>query len=206
MIEKANYRDQVKEFLLQQMNKGTLLPGDSISLAQLSRELDVSVTPIREALSQLQQVALVVAIPNRGFVIPEIDTTTIAHSYELVTAIESLAVEYTQYDKDQMNRLEDAQLELEKAEKPLVRLQADMKWHKILISEYNNPLAQQFLSDLKVKIFFFERSFMNMQQYHDVSEAHHRSIMEALYKKDKVEAIRLLKKNWMQILNYIKNE
>ncbi len=206
MIEKINYRDQVREYLLQQMNKGSLSPGDNISLAQLSRELHISVTPIREALSQLQQVALVAAIPNRGFIIPEIDTTTIAHSYELVAAIESLAVEHIIFDTYQLNRLEEVQLELEKTETPLERLQADMKWHKTLIAEYHNPLAQQLLSDLKVKIFFFEKYFMNIQQYHIASETHHRKIIRALHQNDKMEAIVLLKKNWMLILKFIKNE
>ena len=81
-----------------------------------------------------------------------------------------------------------------------------MKWHEALIANYKNPLAQQLLSDLKVKIFFFEKVFMDEKHYHTYSETHHDSIINALQKNNKTVAISLLKQNWMQILNYIKNE
>jgi len=69
MIVKPSFRDEVREFLLNEMKKGNLHEGQTINLAALARKLGVSVTPIREALTQLQQSRIITAIPNRGFII-----------------------------------------------------------------------------------------------------------------------------------------
>ena len=55
MIVRMNLRDQVRDYLLSEMITGNLKTGKTINLAALSRHLKVSVTPIREALTQLQQ-------------------------------------------------------------------------------------------------------------------------------------------------------
>ena len=74
MIKKTIFRDQVREYLLREMRLGNLQEGETINLAALARELDVSVTPIREALTQLQQSRIITAIPNRGFIISDDDS------------------------------------------------------------------------------------------------------------------------------------
>ena len=86
MFKNISYRDQVRNVLLARMKSGKLEAGDKISLAQLSRELNVSVTPIREALTQLQQANIVASIPNRGFVMPVMNETEVKNIYELILA------------------------------------------------------------------------------------------------------------------------
>src|SRR5680860_1329108 len=77
MSDKTNVRDKVREHLLEQMQEGNLEAGQSISLAALARKLKVSVTPVREALTQLQQSQIVQAIPNRGFSIAKVNPLAI---------------------------------------------------------------------------------------------------------------------------------
>ncbi|NND79179.1 MAG: GntR family transcriptional regulator, partial [Maribacter sp.] len=93
MISKIILRDQVRSHLLDQMTNGLLEPGKTINLAALARKLDVSVTPIREALTQLQQSKLIKAIPNRGFIIAELNYLEAKDLYELVADLEVLALE-----------------------------------------------------------------------------------------------------------------
>ena len=93
MISKIIFRDQVREHLLGQMKKGELQEGQTINLAALARELKVSVTPIREALSQLQQSRIITAIPNRGFIISELSQSEAKDLYDLVAELETLALE-----------------------------------------------------------------------------------------------------------------
>ena len=60
MSKKTVLRDKIKEQLLFQIHQGDLAIGKTINLAELSRETGISVTPIREALSQLEQVGAVI--------------------------------------------------------------------------------------------------------------------------------------------------
>jgi DNA-binding GntR family transcriptional regulator len=59
--------DGVYETLTTYLMSGTLLPGDPVSIDSLSRDLEVSPTPIREALARIEVSGLVVREPLRGY-------------------------------------------------------------------------------------------------------------------------------------------
>jgi DNA-binding GntR family transcriptional regulator len=202
MIEKINFRDQVKNILMERMRSGELNAGDAISLARLSRELEVSVTPIREALTQLQQAGIIEAIPNRGFVIPEINPSDVKEVYELVAHLECLAVEHSLFDQGLLNRLKAQQALFKNTRTAKDRINADMRFHELLVSGYANATAHKILEDLKIRIFFYEKGFMEEHGFYDLSAHHHDHIIHCLENHQKETACQTLKENWLQILQY----
>jgi DNA-binding GntR family transcriptional regulator len=60
-------RHDVAELLRHQILSRQLRPGDIIRLDRIAREMDVSATPVREALLMLTQDGWIVHEPNRGF-------------------------------------------------------------------------------------------------------------------------------------------
>jgi len=202
MIEKINFRDQVKILLLDKMRRGELEPGQTVSLAALARQLDVSVTPIREALTQLQHSRLIKAIPNRGFIVPELTKKESIDLYQLIATLEALALENSIFDGKTIGKLKRQQLKFENAKTPIERINADIDFHHILTSKYENSIAHSMLADLKTRIFFYEMGFMKDVSFHNDSEHNHHQIIKALEDKDIHKAIHILKQNWMQILNY----
>lgn len=206
MIVKINFRDQVRDILLERMKSGILNAGDAISLAKLSRELEVSVTPIREALTQLQQANIIEAIPNRGFVIPEISTTDVKDLYQLVASLECLAIEHTTFPTSLLEKLKKQQQRFKATTNAIDRINADMVFHELLTSAYPNKTAQRILEDLKIRIFFYEKRFMEEHGFYEDSSHHHERIIECLEKDNTPAAAVLLKKNWLQIIKYIPHE
>ena len=85
-------RDRVKAHLLESIHHGEIQFGHSLNLAALSRKLGVSVTPIREALSQLEQCGIVKAIPNRGFIIPEFSIQEAKNLFSTLAELQVLAL------------------------------------------------------------------------------------------------------------------
>lgn len=59
--------DQMYDVLLQQFMSGARGPGQSLNIGALSRELDVSQTPLREALARLEHTGLVEREALRGY-------------------------------------------------------------------------------------------------------------------------------------------
>lgn len=59
--------DQMYDVLLQQFMSGERGPGESLNIGALSRELDVSQTPLREALARLEHTGLVEREALRGY-------------------------------------------------------------------------------------------------------------------------------------------
>ena len=202
MIEKKNFRDQVKSLLITKMRNGDLKPGQGLSLAALARELDVSVTPIREALTQLQHSKIIEGIPNRGFIIPKLSQKESRDLYQLVATLEALAMEHSSYDSKTISKLKQQQQKFENTKTPIDRINADIDFHAILTSKYSNAIALQILTDLKTRIFFYEMGFMNDLTFHENSEHHHQMLIKCIEDNNISEAILILKQNWMQILNY----
>jgi len=73
MIQKNIFRNAIKDILLNFMLENKAKPGERISLAALAKELDVSVTPIREALTQLAETGIVTYKANKGFYVTELN-------------------------------------------------------------------------------------------------------------------------------------
>jgi len=68
--------------------RNELLPGDSLSIDELSRKLGVSQTPIREALSRLGAEGLVERPPNRTAIVSSIALEDIHQAYEMRKLLE----------------------------------------------------------------------------------------------------------------------
>jgi DNA-binding GntR family transcriptional regulator len=59
--------DGVHETLMTYLMTGALEPGRAVSIDVLARELEVSATPVREALARIEATGLVVREPHRGY-------------------------------------------------------------------------------------------------------------------------------------------
>ena len=206
MVSKVILRDQVREHLLEQMTQGQLEPGKTLNLAALARKLDVSVTPIREALTQLQQSKLIKAIPNRGFIIADLNYSEAKDLYELVADLEVLALENSDFDEASIVLLKQIQIKFKEAKDTLSRIHAKLEFHKILTQHYENALAQQILTDLKTRIIFYERAFMSDDSIYAKSDNQHDGIISAIEDDNVPTAALVLKMNWMLILDYIQKQ
>jgi len=65
-----------------------MLPGSPIVLADLAAELGLGLTPVREALKQLQSENLVVVLQRRGMSVAEIALTDLRQLYEVRLLLE----------------------------------------------------------------------------------------------------------------------
>ena len=203
MITKTIYRDQVREHLLERMKKGELKNGKTINLAALSRKLNISVTPIREALTQLQQARIIEAVPNRGFIIAEPTYKEAKDLYDLVANLEAFAIENSVFFPSCVEDLKEQQIAFKTANDSLSRITAKLEFHRLLTQHYENSLAQQILADLKTRIFFYEQAFMSDESIYDKSDNQHDGIISAIEDDNVPTAALILKMNWMLILDYV---
>lgn len=206
MTRTTNLRDQVRDYLLNEMTKGSLELGRTVNLAAVSRALNLSVTPIREALAQLEQAGIIAAIPNRGFIIAALDVKEAEELYQLVASLEVMAIENTEFKPEDIAVLKAQQEIFENAPDAIARIQADLEFHRLLTKGFNNELALKLLYDLKTRVFFYERAFMANDSFYNKSDNQHEAIISAIADDNVPTASLLLKMNWMLILNYIQKK
>ncbi len=69
-----------------------LLPGEALRLNALSQELNMSITPIREAIRLLESEGLVERFPHRGAIVSKVSEADVVELSLIRTIIEPLAV------------------------------------------------------------------------------------------------------------------
>ncbi|MEX0313852.1 MAG: GntR family transcriptional regulator [Allomuricauda sp.] len=202
MLQKIVLRDQIGSWLQEQLLSGSLQNGEKLSLVDISKDLEVSVTPIREALSQLSRAGIVETIPNRGFFVPALSAKEAQDIYPAIYALEKLALEQSIVDSELLTGLRQVQTKFEYATNNEDAVRFDLEFHEILISNYKNKVTANILRDLKIRVFFYELEYMSSKNHKKSSESHLK-IIQALEAGNKSKACRLLQQNWETSAEFI---
>ena len=83
--------DQVAAVLRGRIYRGELTPGDRIVETDLSRALNVSRAPVREALAVLEREGMIETLPYKGAVVASLNEQDVLEIRELRAALEGLA-------------------------------------------------------------------------------------------------------------------
>ena len=81
-LKKVSMKDQIYQLIKERIFNQTYKLGEKINMLELSQELGVSNSPIREALSLLESEGLVVFVPNAGPSVIRIDEDLFAEVQE----------------------------------------------------------------------------------------------------------------------------
>jgi DNA-binding GntR family transcriptional regulator len=79
--------------LRQLIVEGQIPPGAKLNERELSERLQVSRTPLREAIRTLAAEGLVLLLPNRGAVAVQLSPEDVAHTFEVIAGLEALSGE-----------------------------------------------------------------------------------------------------------------
>lgn len=203
MAKLSALRDKIKEHLLQQIQNGELQVGKTINLAALSRATGISVTPIREALTQLEQAQVIQAVPNRGFVIAKLSKQEVKNLIEIVAQLEVMALENSKFEPDEMEALARMQSELEATTTIPEGLRARFNFHNHLVQHCPNKVLLQILKDLKVRLHFYEHDFIKDHGFFKKLSTQTRSVVDAIQEDNVPTAALILRMHWMSILEHI---
>lgn len=88
MKEPLFLQTQAYDYLINLIKNGDLQPNVIYSLNQMSKEMGVSRTPLRDAVLRLEQERYVDMLPSKGFVLHKMTKEDIIETYQLRSAIE----------------------------------------------------------------------------------------------------------------------
>ena len=92
-IPRQVLHQEVAVRLRQRIVEGQLAPGVKLNERELSESLQVSRTPLREAIKMLAAEGLVELLPNRGAVVAQLSAQDIADAFEVIAGLEGQAGE-----------------------------------------------------------------------------------------------------------------
>lgn len=92
-LKRSTLREQTTESIRTAIVTGALVPCRVYTARTVAEQLNVSVTPVREALLELANYGLVEVLRNRGFRIPELSRQDLVDLYQLRSILEQYCVE-----------------------------------------------------------------------------------------------------------------
>lgn len=92
-IPRTGLHEQVAARLRQMLVEGQVAPGAKLNERELCEALQVSRTPLREAIKRLAAEGLVELVPNRGAIAVSLTEEDVRHTFELMAALEALSGE-----------------------------------------------------------------------------------------------------------------
>lgn len=138
---RTDYVDAVYKTLLDAISAGTLAPGERITQEDLAEKLNVSRSPVLQALRLLKKDGLLEEAPGRGLVVTMLDPIRIGHLYQVRGALDALAARLAA-----QNRANIPAVLIERGRKAAAGtdvnalIDADMAFHKAIYEASGNPL------------------------------------------------------------------
>ena len=87
-IPRPALHQEVATRLRQRIVEGLIAPGSKLNERELAEQLNVSRTPLREAIRALAAEGLVELLPNRGAVATQLSAQDVADTFEVIAGIE----------------------------------------------------------------------------------------------------------------------
>ena len=103
-IPRAALHEQVAHRLRQMLVENRIAPGAKLNERELSEVLNVSRTPLREAIKMLAAEGLVELLPNRGAIAVELSEADVLNTFEVMAGLEAQSGELA------AQRITDAEL------------------------------------------------------------------------------------------------
>lgn len=191
-------KNTIREKIIALILSGEFKPGERIREHALSKQLQVSRTPLREALISLEQSKLVRSEPNVGFTVQEMSVEEIEELYPLINLLESYALELAfPLLQIQIPELEAMNASFySKRHSPYEASLADCAFHRKLIELCKNETLLRMLAELRLRISRYEHCYMAKLEQLEQSYKQHQNIIKALQESNKKAAKLELSMNW----------
>lgn len=186
-------KDHIYEFLFNKINNGNLKPGERININSICDVLQVSPTPVKEALSQLANERILIKLPRRAYVIRELCLEEIKELYAIFGSLEALAASLAISNLEE-KYIEEMRRLVEKMDECIERKnyrlydKFQFEFHDVYVTLSGNKELQMLIESLRK--FFIKRNYLRVDdnvllETLRISNREHKKIVELFEKRDK---------------------
>lgn len=193
ILNVTSLKEQIYEYLREQMQKGEIRPGSVINMDETSKKLGISKTPLRDALLQLEMENFVSIIPRRGVVVNLLTLQDIREYYEIIGALESTALMYA-FDKitqEDIHALQSLNNEMEDAIQQddfLLYYKMNLIFHNAFLNMCRNNNLVKIVNNLKRRLYDFPRQEGFVKKWEIASIREHKELVKLISKGKQKDA------------------
>lgn len=208
MLKKVSYKDQIYQYLKESIVKGELLPGEVYSEKQFADKLNVSRTPVREAVLQLKNDDLIEIFNNRGFGIKVTSPDDLRQILQARLAIEGYSLScLTQHEMDERwQETVDALKACQEKAAPFAHddshhyefMKADVEFHQAIVAFTKNAYLIRMANLMRTKNELATVHSLQNKQRHSKAYEEHQRILDAVLAGDAEGAAAAFKQHMQQ--------
>jgi DNA-binding GntR family transcriptional regulator len=194
-LQVVSMADRVQAVLRERVLNGELEPGSRLHQENISEELGVSRSPVREALARLAADGLVELLPNRGARVADVTLEDMRASYEARLGVEPLAARFAaaRHQPEDLEQMRAAVSAQRRARSPRATYTAIRRFHLAVVEAAANQQLARFADSLwagRIGLHVFLRQADSATLAVDIEE--HESIVAAIEAGDAAAAERLM--------------
>ncbi|SDM55237.1 GntR family transcriptional regulator [Halarsenatibacter silvermanii] len=213
-----NLTEKVYQILKKDIVNMNIQPGTKIQLDKIAEELEVSKTPVREAVNMLSMDGLVEVKPQSGTYVIELNQKDIKHIYQVRKALEKLAIElsFSKINDENIKALESINnkcLKLYEEEKYEEFVSEDERFHNTIFEITQNKYLITSYNAIRDKLFYLKMAGLVIPKSILESIKAHQKIIKTFKEKDLEKAkhemkshVEKVKKHSLKVHNIYNNK
>jgi len=185
--------------------KGSLKPGTKLSEGKIAKQMEVSRTPIREALRELAAEGFVKISPNQGVVVSNASVEDVQEVLQIRGVLEGLAARLATktINEGEIKELEKYQKRMAhytNEDDVLAFSEMDAEFHELILNICGNNRLIQIRKNLSDQAHRYRIRSLSVPGRLKYSLKEHQEVVEALKRKDAEQADRLSQKHIENVL------
>ena len=200
VLKKVSYKDQVYQYLKAALIKGELRTGEIYSEQQLADQLNVSRTPVREAVMQLMHEGMLEVRANRGWTVRPVSEDDLREIVAARIAIEGYSIRWLAVQapehmwKKSLARLaavqEKSRAYIEGDTEHYEFMKLDTAFHTLLVAATGNSYLIRIHEQMRTKLEQAIFTSLHHRRRHAEAWEEHAAILAGIERRDEAEAMR----------------
>ncbi len=179
----------VYEALREAIIKNQFKPGERLMETELADEMEVSRTPVREAVRKLEAEGYVVMIPRKGTYVASLSIQDINDVYEIRAALEGMAasqaaIRASEEEIAAIKECIDAEAVLWESDDLEKTVESDIQFHSLLYRASKNKKIESLINDLREQTQRLRSSTLSTPGRLKFALDEHRKILAAIEARD----------------------
>lgn len=184
--------------LLGEIRSGALLPGARLTETEIAERMQISRTPVREAIRQLEADGLVSHMPRAGAVVRKLDYSEIMELYEMRVVLEGTAARLAARSASEVEicELEAINAEMAAAKDDVAALfDLNQQFHRTLIDAARNRFLVKSVNAVHTTLLILGPSTLRWPERIEAAFTEHQAIVDALRNRDEAAAENSMRKH-----------
>jgi DNA-binding GntR family transcriptional regulator len=191
-------RERVQRAIENDIAAGNCKPGQRLDEREIASRLNVSRTPVREALNRLASIGLVEARLNQGCFVTSMTLQDFLQQFEFMADLEALCARLAARRMEEVSRARLRQLSVEgqrAAEQGNVEayIPVNLEFHQVIYSATKNRFLEQSIFDIRRRMAHYRGFSIRLPGRLARSAEEHVAITNAIMRSDSEEAHRLMR-------------